>query len=288
MSVKSPQTHGRFKFGASPFNPDQHPSRNKSFQNQKRHRFSKSEDALYFGSKGLCLDTEVCNSLKNRNFNKGSDQGVSGDVRNTRSNRVFLPQIRMNSGISPDLNRRKPSETGIRAYEDMIDNDALSIGYRLPKQNKQKSSETEISAQMKNPEKRLNNFSPPLKSEGILEVKLPSIGNPVLPDRLLTSNHDIKGVQANDPFAGIDRNPEKILLHVDSTDQANLSENKKYIVVKMPQIDFQSATPEPTINVSTKSPKRPKLTLRKTLSQSKLREKEVRNLLEDVKERSRL
>ena len=284
LSVKSPQTHVRFKFGASPFNPDQQPARNKSVQNQKRNRFSKSEDIFYFGSKGLCLDTEGCNSLKNRNFNKSSDQGVTGDVRNTRSNRVFLPQIKMNSGTLPDLNRRKPSETGKRAYEDMIDKNTMSIGYRLPKQNKQKSQETQIWAQVKNPEKRLNIISPQLKSEDILEVKLPPIGNEVAPDRLLTSNHDLKGVHLNDPFAGIHQDPEKILLHVNSTDQSNLSENKKYIVIKMPQIDFQSATPEPTINVSTKSPKRPKLTLRKTLSQGKLREKEVRNLLEDVKE----
>ena len=53
----------------------------------------------------------------------------------------------------------------------------LSIGYRLPKQNKQKSPETQIWAQMKNPEKRLNILSPPMKSEGVLQVKLPSIDN---------------------------------------------------------------------------------------------------------------
>ena len=204
LSVKSPQTHVRFKFGASPFNPDQQPARNKSFQYQKRNRFSKSEDVFYFGSKGLCLDTEVCNSLKNRNFTQSRDQSVTADVRDTRSNRVFLPQIKMNSGTLPDLNRRKPSEAGKRAYQDMVDKDAVSIGYRLPKQNKQKSPETQIWAQMKNPEKRLNILSPPMKSEDVLQVKLPSIDNPVLPDRLLAAKHDIKGVQPNDPFAGID------------------------------------------------------------------------------------
>ena len=273
---------GRFKFGASPFNPDKHLPRKKSLPNQKKNRLSKSQDVFYLESKGLYLDNEVSNSFNNRSIvSRSNDHDVNGDVGNVRSNRVFLPQIKMNSTNLPDLNRKKPPETGKRVYEDMFDKDALSIGYRLPKQNKEKSPETQAWAQVKELPK-----SPPVKSEYALEAKLPSISNPALPDRLFTSTHTTKQMQPKEPFPRLD---QKMLLHVNTidnsiTNQSNHCDNKKYIVVKMPQIDFQSASPEPTINGSGKSPKRPKLTLRKTLTQSKLREKEVQNLLEDVKE----
>ena len=285
LSAKSLQRHGRFKFGASPFNPDNHLPRKKSLPNQKKNRLSKSEDVFSLESKGLYLDNEVSNSLNSRSFiSRSNDHSVNGDVGNVRSNRVFLPQIKMNSANLPDLNRKKPLETGKRVYEGMFDKDALNIGYRLPKQNKQKSPETQVWTQVKDPPKRLDITSPPLKSEYNLEAKLPSIGNPVLPDRLFPAAHGTKQVQQKELFPRMDQKPEQILLHVNSIDQSNQCENKKYIVVKMPQIDFQSASPEPTINTSGKSPKRPKLNLRKTLTQSRLREKEVRNLLEDVKE----
>ncbi len=63
--------------------------------------------------------------------------------------------------------------------------------------------------------------------------------------------------------------------------------NKKYLIVKMPDIDFDPASPGPDTHISP-SPqpvgRKPKASLTKTFVQNKLRQKEVKNLLEDVKE----
>ena len=191
---------------------------------------------------------------------------------------IYLPCIKVNSDSLPSFVARKQSEHGKGG--EMLDKDEPSISYRLPRRTSIVSENVQSSTEKIPPLKKIEISIPSVKFENTEEIKLPSIGRKMDSDL----NQGSLGMKATKD-TGNDAKQEQ---DNHSRPVSNQSYARKCFVVKIPRIDFQPASPGLIVNVSRKSPERPKLTLSRTISQRKLREKEIRNLFEDVRELTNL
>ena len=268
-----------------------HPSftsrKKRLYPNQNTRTASKSDDVVfYLGSRGVRLREEKAINGNCSLLNKGQNEMETLANKHRNSDCIYLPCIKVNSDSLPSFVARKQSEHGKSG--EMFDKDAMNISYRLPKMTSETSEGSQPTLNKPISLKKIEISIPPVKMdrESTEEIKLPSIRK-VSESEINGSSSD-KKVDKDKPNTkkignGFTHMQEEIPAENTRTNSRQ-SQTKKCIIIKMPRIDFQPASPEPGINVPRKSPRKPKLTLSRTITQRRLREKEVRNLFEDVKE----